>query len=217
MHTVANLLTQGNGKLGDHIYGWSIPAVETCPGRSPLCERHCYAKTGYFAFPSNRERLHQNLTASTERGFVRRMVREIGRRWCQVVRIHVAGDFYSAEYIARWTAIAQACPDTTFYAYTRSWRVAEMVPALETLAQQGNVRLWYSADDDTGNPPEVPAGVRVAYLMQDAGHVENVDLVFRTYRLRQQPRKRIGLALVCPVENGSHKHTDCGQCGHCWK
>ena len=39
MGTVPNLLGKGNGKLGENIHTWSIPAVDTCPGRSPLCER----------------------------------------------------------------------------------------------------------------------------------------------------------------------------------
>jgi len=41
--TIRNLLTRGNGKLGEGIRAWSLPAVETCPGRSDLCARVCYA------------------------------------------------------------------------------------------------------------------------------------------------------------------------------
>lgn len=43
MSTIRNLLTRGNGKLGEGIRAWSLPAVETCPGRSDLCARVCYA------------------------------------------------------------------------------------------------------------------------------------------------------------------------------
>ena len=36
---VPNLLTRGNGKLGEGIYAWSLPAIDTCPGHSGLCSR----------------------------------------------------------------------------------------------------------------------------------------------------------------------------------
>ena len=31
------LLTQGNGKVGQSIHLWSIPAICTCPGSTELC------------------------------------------------------------------------------------------------------------------------------------------------------------------------------------
>jgi hypothetical protein len=34
MPFICNLLTRGNGKLGEGIHVWSLPAVETCPGRT---------------------------------------------------------------------------------------------------------------------------------------------------------------------------------------
>lgn len=218
MGRVPNLLGQGNGKLGENIHTWSIPAVETCPGRSPLCETHCYAKAGFFGFPSVKETLANNLKASGRKDFAHRMVKEVARRWCRVVRVHVAGDFYSANYARKWAEICRRCPETTFYSYTRSWRVASIVPVLEELAGLENVRLWFSADDDTGIPSDVPEGVRVAWLMdRQDGQMETVDLVFRVRHLRREPAKRIGLNLVCPVENGSEKSTDCGTCRLCWK
>jgi hypothetical protein len=42
------------------------------------------------------------------------------------------------------------------------------------------------------------------------------DLVFRVHRLRRTVAKRVGLVLVCPVENGATGHrTDCGRCRLC--
>ena len=168
--------------------------------------------------PSVKDTLERNLKASEEKDFAARMVKEIARRWCRVVRIHVAGDVYSANYARKWVEICRCCPETTFYTYTRSWRIASIAPVLEELAALENVRLWYSADDDTGVPPELPEGVRVAWLMdRQDGEMETVDLVFRVRKLRSEPAKRIGLSLVCPVENGSDKETDCGTCRLCWK
>ena len=39
-----------------------------------------------------------------------------------IVRIHVAGDFFSPEYMWAWWLTASENPDTLFYAYTKSLR-----------------------------------------------------------------------------------------------
>jgi hypothetical protein len=65
----------------------------------------------------------------------------------------------------------------------------------------------------------MPEGVRVAWLQEEADEPvpEGVDLIFRVHRLRRRPAKRIGLTLVCPVEQGSGAGTTCTACGVCWK
>jgi hypothetical protein len=64
-----------------------------------------------------------------------------------------------------------------------------------------------------------PPGVRVAWLRLDADEdvPAGVDLVFRVHGLRRNPAKRIGLTLVCPVEQGSGAGTTCSTCGVCWR
>lgn len=216
MSSVANLLSKGNGKLGENIHHWSIPAVDTCPGRSNICETHCYARSGRYRTDIIRDRLNENLQASKAKGFISRMAKEVQRRWVQVCRIHVAGDFYDVGYARKWVSIARRCPRTIFYSYTRSWRIDTIEPVLREMATLDNVRLWYSADSETGIPP-MTEGVRIAWLQdQGDGAMETVDLVFRVRRLRREPARRIGLSLVCPVENGSDRKTDCGTCRHCW-
>jgi hypothetical protein len=145
------------------------------------------------------------------------MVAEIRRRWVGCVRVHVSGDFYSADYVRAWVAVATACPATRFYAYTRSWRVPHIVPALAELARLRNVRLWYSCDRDTGIPDRVPRRVKLAWMQTAADDLPpRADLVFRVHRLRRTVAKRVSLALVCPVENGATGHrTGCGRCRLC--
>jgi hypothetical protein len=113
--------------------------------------------------------------------------------------------------------IAQACPATRFYAYTRSWRRPEIVGALAELSRCRNVRLWYSCDQDTGIPAHAPRRVRLAWMQTSAEDIPpRADLVFRVHRLRKTVAKRVALALVCPVENGATGHrTDCGRCRLC--
>src|SRR5262249_12908763 len=155
------LLQQGNTKLGEGIYTFSLPAVETCPGSSPSCRRECYALKGRFRFLRRAYRRYH--AESEEEGFAARMIGEIRRRWVACVRIHVSGDFYSVDYIRKWPAIAKACPSTRFFAYTRSWRRADLAEALAELSRLRNVRLWYSCDRDTGIPASVPRRVKLAW------------------------------------------------------
>jgi hypothetical protein len=147
------------------------------------------------------------------------MIREIRSRRVRVVRIHASGDFYDVRYVRSWARVALACRGVIFYAYTRSWRLPGLRADLEDLAALSNVRLWFSADIDTGMPADMSAGVRVAWLQEDSSDVvpAGVDLVFWIHRLRNRPAKRIGLALICPVEQGGGGTTTCTSCGVCWK
>jgi acetolactate synthase regulatory subunit len=214
------LLTRGNGKLGEAIHAFSLPAVACCPGRSALCERHCYAKAGRFRTDVVRDRLRANLAAAEAPDFVARVVREVRCRGVKVLRIHVAGDFHSATYTRRWASIARRCPATLFYAYSRSWRSPEVAPALAELAALSNFRLWYSADRETGLPADVPAGVKVAFMQAGpADDPSGASLVFRTHGLRQAPAKRVSLVTVCPTEAGGPRAADvtCTSCRRCYE
>jgi hypothetical protein len=98
MSTLRSLLAHGNSKLCENIFHWSIPAVETCQGRSSLCENVCYARAGRFRTGPVRRRLADYLETATRPDFAARMIREVRRRWVQVCRVHVAGDFFSAAH-----------------------------------------------------------------------------------------------------------------------
>ena len=54
-----------------------------------------------------------------------------------IVRLHVAGDFFSPEYMWAWWLTASENPDTLFYAYTKSLRywidVVNEMPILDNL------------------------------------------------------------------------------------
>lgn len=151
--------------------------------------------------------------------FVPFMIAQVKLNLCPVVRVHVAGDFYDAEYVEKWVTIAKATPRTTYFAYTRSWAVPEILPSLIRLSQSPNVCLWFSSDLELGSPPLV-GGVRVAYMAindVDAGNAPpDCDLVFRDRP--DKPMKRANGVMVCPAENGvpgRMKHT-CTSCGICW-
>ena len=218
MGTVRGLLSQGNAKVGEGIHLWGLPAVETCPGMSTICEKACYARKGRFCYPSMRSRLAWNLERSRRPDFADLMAKEVRRKGCLVVRVHSAGDFYDAEYAEKWLWVMKGRPKSRFYYYSRSWRVPEVGGVLARTAALANVRAWYSVDAETGPPAEVPPGVRIAYLRvaESDEPGPDADLVFRVRGLRS---KRVGLDLVCPHETpkGHANDVNCGNCRRCWE
>lgn len=207
-----HLLSFGNSKLGE-MHTFSLPAVHTCPGRSSSCESACYARKGTVRFAQRS--YVSRWKASKQARFVPDMVEEIRSRGVSLVRLHVSGDFYSAKYAAKWLAIVQACPETRFFVYTRSWRVAEIRPTLRRLARERNIRVWFSCDSETGLPSSIPRRVRIAYMaVTDEDHPNGTpDLVFRVKR--KTVKKFSEGRLVCPSENGVTK-TTCKKCAVCW-
>jgi len=220
------VLTPGNRKLGQGrlVWGFGLPALATCPGRSATCAAHCYALRLERFRPSVARRYRANLALSRRADFADRVDRFVDRRGVRLGRVHTSGDFYSAAYARKWLAVFRRRPGTRFYYYTRSWRVPAVRPVLAAMARLPNVRAWYSCDRDTGAPARVRRGVRLAWLMAEPGDLPpRADLVFRIRRLRGAVQKRVDCrdgppALVCPVENGATGHrTDCGRCGLCWR
>ncbi len=215
MRSVRPLLTMGNGKLGQSIHHFDLPAVSTCPGRSAACERVCYATQSHYLFRQVRERLKWCHRQSLRADFAPRMVAEVKRKGVLVIRLHCSGDFYSAEYAGKWLEVMRQCPRVRFYLYTRSWRVEGIAPVLEEMAALRCARIWYSIDRDTSVPARVPVGVRLAYLQVDEGEQpELLDLLFVVRRLRRHAQ-RVGLPLLCPHQ--AEKAANCGDCGKCFR
>jgi len=210
------LLMQGNAKVGGAISIWSLPAVETCPGASSICQNVCYAKNFRYRFPSVRRRLEWNLRQSRRDDFGDRMVSEIRRCGALVLRLHGAGDFYDAEYCRKWLSIIRRVPRPRFFGYTRSWKIPEIAAVLEEMASLRCVRLWYSFDDEMQPPERTPKGVRLAYLQtSDRPPPRSAQLVFRTRKLRRLP----SLPTVCASETpeGKQAGVTCGSCGRCFQ
>lgn len=208
-----SLLTQGNGKLGEAIHAFSIPALLTCPGKSPTCSKSCYALKNRFSQGFVQDRLAWCFEQTKRPDFVSRMVKEIHSRGVLVCRIHCSGDFFSPAYTRKWTDIVAACPKARFFGYTRSWKVPQIARKLRTLAALPNMAMWYSADKDIGRPARVPDRVRVAWLQtSEDDEPGKCDLVFRVRRLRKLPASD----LVCPHERPDGKGVTCASCGICW-
>lgn len=180
-------LALGNQKVGK-VWTFSLPSVVTCPGASPWCREHCYARRLERFRPNCRAAYLRNLTLSLDPdGLAERVLKSLPED-APHMRIHVGGDFFSREYIESFIRICEARPATQFWSYTRSWNQAELLPALERLRALPNVTLFGSTDPGMPLPPE---GWRIAFIADD-------------------PRAS---GLVCPHQQGLLP--SCLACGYC--
>ena len=112
-----SLFTKGNAKLPKNVLCWSILA-----GKEG-CNRECY---GCYAvkiqnrFLNVRAAWSRNLAISKANNFVDIVNEELKGHEGKIVRIHVAGDFYSGEYISKWMSIIESNPNIYFYGYTKN-------------------------------------------------------------------------------------------------
>ncbi len=142
------MFSPGNTKLG-RILNFSLPPVTTCPGATSWCKKHCYARKGYLKAGSVQKRWQENYELTQREDFVDIAVKLL-ERWkkkgYKIVRLHVAGDFYSQEYLNKWFEIARRLPDIKFVAYTRSWM-------LNFANKPANMLIYYSVDPETRHFP----------------------------------------------------------------
>ena len=210
------MLTHKNSKLGSRIWAWSLPVFKTCPGASAVCKAVCYADRGHLLMLNRRGFYESRLAVSRQTSFVSRIVSSVRANSVDVLRVHVSGDFYSADYVHKWRLIARRCRTTQFYAYTRSWADPSIRHALWQLGREPNFQLWLSTDRSMPRPPRWQ-GVRTCYLMtnDDDQPAYPVDLVFRDKTPSIMKRAANG-SLVCPYDNGVTT-TNCSQCKLCWR
>ena len=126
-------VSDGNKKLKSNenvrFLIFNIPAVNTCPFRTALCEGACYAVKAETVYPDVLPSRHRNVEFTKSPIFVDvmseyiKLVSENERKrknrkiW---FRIHESGDFYNRTYFLKWVQIAKNNPDVLFLAYTKS-------------------------------------------------------------------------------------------------
>ena len=209
----ASRFGRGNRKLGD-VYTYSrLPgrpcrpplgsdrptlSVGTCPGATPECLSICYAarvvaEDGMVAqvwTDNSGDAVPANLPYD-----------------CTLFRLHVSGDFDTENYILGWHDVLAHHDRVTAWAYTRSWRVPELLPALEKLRALPNVQLFASMDASTVELP--PVGWRRAWIDGDArADTRGVPETRNRHTFDNQR------TLVCPEQTG-HKPT-CQACRYCF-
>lgn len=152
-------LSKGNKKLGK-LLNWSITPITTCPNKTDLCTKFCYALKSYKQYPNVRKAWWSNLAATRNNpDFVANFNTELAKwvkRGYAVVRLHVSGDFYSLEYLQAIGHIIIQNPEVTFYAYTKQWRDPDFIAPLEFLNALPNCTIFASTDQETIDAGEVP-------------------------------------------------------------
>ena len=211
-----------NQKLGPAIHTWSITAGESCPGKTAACAGCCYAMRGFFCMPSVASRTDKNLAFSRTSEFAEWMRTALWAQRVRVMRIHCAGDFYDEEYIRKWIAVIKRTPRIIYFTYTRSWRLPELMPAIEEMALLPNMRLWFSADVHSGAAPRIEGLQGITWMARDDFEARTApgwaDLVFRN-RVDRLMKKANGVQ-VCPNEIGlpePHRPLTCTECQLCFR
>lgn len=138
---MANFLKflKGNAKLAKNIFTFSIPAGHTCPFALD-CLSKADKKTGklkdgkntlFRCFSASAEALYEVVRnarfhnwellkkAKTKDGMAKLILASLPEK-AQIIRIHVAGDFFNQTYFDAWLKVAQTKKDVIFYAYTKS-------------------------------------------------------------------------------------------------
>ena len=208
----STLLYPGNEKLGKKVWSWSLPngTCKFCPGMSEVCKRVCYVSRYTRRYHID---YAPNYEATRVSDFIGLMAKECVERG--LIRIHVSGDFYCPDYVHKWIRIVKSCPGTTFYAYSRSWRVPRIKEALLELKSLPNMRLLWSCDKDTGMAPDGEC----VWLAEDDSDdpPAPVKIVFRNKRSSFKYKQ--GGSWVCPHENGTPgpSQVTCGKCQLCIK
>lgn len=179
---------EGNRKIGD-VFSFSLPSGITCPGQSAWCQKHCNMQRLEKLRPNCRASYSRNFKLSQNPEYFQKIVMGVLPRILPCMRIHVSGDFWSADYIQSWITICKAFPQTQFWAYTRSWTIPDLSPGLETLRALNNVQLFASTDPLMRHPPPD----------------------WRSAFVDRNPKAK---GMLCPQQQGTID--SCLDCGYCF-
>lgn len=153
--TIANVkyhISDGNKKLVPNFETnfiiWNLPAVVTCPFRTKMCEKACYALKAEKAYKQVLPARYDNLEMSKLPTFVNDMTDYIlskakkTRKPKLIVRIHESGDFYNKEYADKWLEIIENCKADArikFIAYTKSFKYFDGVQLPDNFSLRASV------------------------------------------------------------------------------
>ena len=199
-------LSTGNKKLvsNDRVSFliWNITAIITCPFRTALCERFCYArKAEKYRGASVTTPRKKHFEMSKQADFVLNMIFTIETELARpknkekkiVFRIHESGDFYNRDYANKWLDIMRYFENNNklvFVAYTKS------VAYFDGVTLPKNFCLLASVWSDT-----TP---------------ENMDIIRRNNFRIYTAYKGHELELALASGFARCACVDCANCGLCW-
>ena len=204
-----------NGKTSKIANAFGIPAGITCPGKTSICEKVCYAGKLEKIYSGVRNVLVSNyqqlLYADYLYGWrgmadllidmMQEFVAECDKRGAdKFFRIHWDGDFWSVDYAIAWQQVIMAFPDVQFWAYTRSFGDIDVVPILSDI---DNLTLYLSVDDENSDLAAAKYPNVLWALLSETFADAGVGTAYKC------PENRKSLPLI--TEKGSA----CGRCGIC--
>lgn len=133
---------------------------------------------------------HLQILEENPSAYFAQVAHDIQSAGYQTVRIHESGDFFTVQQIEGWAKLAVAMPTVAFYAYTRSWNQAALLPALEAFKTLPNVQVLASVEDGEKAPDS-----------------------WRTATIVPKGTKAQSGAIVCPQQTG--KVESCADCRFC--
>jgi hypothetical protein len=97
---------------------------------------------------------HLQILENDSDGYFAQVAHDIQTNGYQTVRIHESGDFKDNAHVEGWIALALEMSHVKFFAYTRSWTVADMRATLEALRALPNVQLFASVESGETAPTD---------------------------------------------------------------
>lgn len=207
-----NVNINGNKKLRNNenirFIIWNLPTVETCPYRTALCEKSCYARKAERIYPEVIFSRKTNLKRSLQESFVENMIftieTELNTKKFKnkkvIFRIHESGDFYNLEYTAKWLRIVSHFEKTenlVFVAYTKS---------IEYFVALGYGKSHF------------PKNLQVISSLWEDTNLKNTELTmvheFPVYTALNA--KQIEKATADGLKFAFCDCVDCATCGKCW-
>lgn len=131
---------KGNAKLGKDVYTFSILSGWTCPFASdclskvyevngkrtlkdgPHTQFRCFSASQevvYTGVYNSRKHNTDLLKHKTKQEMVQLLEEALPKK-ADIIRVHVAGDFFNQDYFDAWCDVCKNHPDKLFYAYTKS-------------------------------------------------------------------------------------------------
>lgn len=161
---------------------WGLPAGKACPGAKygerSICGS-CYAAKGNYGVPTVKHALGERYrwtlalmrSDAGQAAFVAYMTAAIDTIGSPYFRVHDSGDLFSPAYANCWQRIARNLSHIRFWFPTRSYRIANLLPAIQELAGLPNVTVRPSALMLDSTPPAIDglaAGSGATYSHADA-------------------------------------------------
>lgn len=219
---VTNSVTDSGNARGANSFGLPSGKDFSCPGQTDFCGKICYAGKLEKIYKGVKNVLMHNWNLlkdadeATMTDLIRNMISDFVKETDRIVskgnkasydfRIHWDGDFFSRDYANAWATVMREFPNVTFWAYTRTFDVVDI------LAPVDNLSLYLSADPDNIVKANEVAGnydnVKIATVADTFAEAKEtiIDSARKSYNCPEIGKR---IPLISP------KGSACISCGIC--